>query len=90
MSVLFGILAGWLGGSWHLAATALRARAMGSGNLLPTVALLPVALAGPVLAVAAMVRFAPEAVWAVIPGLMLAKLVWMRPLAHQVEAPWTR
>lgn len=84
--MIFAFAVGFAGGAWHLSATAMRARAFASGSFLASMVLLPVALLGPVGAVLIAMQSSPSSVWAVLPGLIVARLSLLRPLeARLVE-----
>jgi hypothetical protein len=74
VTVLLAIGAGALGGLAHLGVVAGRAHLVTSGRVALAVALGPLGWLGPVGAVALVVQQAPEAAWAVLPGLIIARL----------------
>lgn len=90
--ILLGILAGAVGGAWHLCAVAWRARVVTRGRPALAVLATPLGLVGPGLAGAAVLFNAPELAWSVFIGLILARVALVRPLADLVaeEGPWTR
>lgn len=85
---MISFLLGLLGGAWHLVVLAARATALprGAGRVLLAA---PVGLLGPIAAIAAALAFDASHAWAVLPGLIVARLLLLRPLAHRVEGPWS-
>jgi len=89
--LVVAFLIGLLGGAWHLAFTAVRARQFTHGHPAASLMMLPVALAGPLGGLLAVAQVAPQAVWAVVPGLLLGRLLVIGPLqARLEEGVWTR
>lgn len=84
--MLYAGLVGLLGGLWHLWITLHRARAVGRGR--PELALLslPLGLLGPAAAVGCSLWLWPDALWAVLVGLLLARILALRPLAARLGA----
>ncbi len=89
--LVVAFVVGLLGGAWHLAVTAVRARQFTHGHPAASLVLLPLALAGPVGGLLAVAQVAPQAVWAVVPGLVLGRLLVIGPLQSRLEeGAWTR
>jgi hypothetical protein len=89
--LVVAFIVGLLGALWHLGITAWRARQFTHGHAAVSVALLPLALAGPLAGLLIVAEVAPEAVWAVVPGLVLGRWVAVGPLQVRLEeGAWTR
>ena len=85
--ILLALLAGFGGGAWHLWLLSVRARRLDAIGLL----LAPIALLGPVAAVGLVLLVQATAIWAVLPGLIVARVVLVPRLGRLLEgASWTR
>lgn len=89
--IIAALVAGLAAGAWHLAAVALRAQAAVAGRSTLSLLTAPMGLVGPGLAAAGILSLAPEALWALLLGLVAARLILVRPLAALISggAPWT-
>lgn len=76
-ALILGLALGAAGGALHLWVTALRARLACSGRHARALALLPLAFAGPALAVLASAALARPAAFSVLPGVALVRALWL-------------
>ena len=90
MTVALAVVIGFVGGAVHLAVTALRARAAGTGSVGSALLLAPLAIAGPLAAVAAVLAVDPAAIWAVPVGLIASRFALVPRLGRMLEDSWTQ
>ncbi len=81
---MIGFVIGLVAGAWHLGLTALRARALPSRGLGVALLGLPFAWAGPVGGLYLAAQLQPDTAWLVLPGMILARVALLLPLASWV------
>lgn len=85
MSTLLALFSGLLAGAIHLAVLAARVRLACGGWPRCALALAPLGLLAPLLAIGLALALAPDAAWALLPGLLLARLLLLAPVACRRE-----
>jgi hypothetical protein len=89
--ILAALGLGFLGGAFHLLVTAFRARVVTRGSLGLSVVVVPLGLAGPLLAVYAVLLASPAHIWAVLVGLIAARWILVDRVGRALEeGSWTR
>ncbi len=84
MEILIVALIGFAGGAAHLLTLAWRARQVAERPQVSAMSA-PLGLLGPVLATVLVLGWLPAVAWALLPGLLLARLLLTGPLGRRID-----